>query len=119
MSSTLPSAYIHSLKFGRETHKGTRDWGFDDVPRTEIGRFYLTENPTKLVQPYQPRKGISCTFYDARTATSPKSNKLPSPLDALFLAGSLLRILSFNPVYSLTEVSTDTVRINTELESFS
>lgn len=26
-----------------------RDWGFDDVPRTEIGKFYLTENPAKLV----------------------------------------------------------------------
>ncbi|KAI0074272.1 catalase-domain-containing protein [Panus rudis PR-1116 ss-1] len=23
----------------------TKDWGFDDVPRTEIGKFYLTENP--------------------------------------------------------------------------
>ncbi|KAI0340276.1 catalase-domain-containing protein [Trametopsis cervina] len=23
----------------------TKDWGFDDVNRTEIGRFYLTENP--------------------------------------------------------------------------
>ena len=26
-----------------------RDWGFDDVPRTEIGKFYLTENPAKFV----------------------------------------------------------------------
>ncbi|KAI0696337.1 catalase-domain-containing protein [Cytidiella melzeri] len=24
----------------------TKDWGFDDVNKTEIGRFYLTENPT-------------------------------------------------------------------------
>lgn len=24
-----------------------RDWGFDDVPKTEIGRFYLTQNPVK------------------------------------------------------------------------
>ena len=24
-----------------------RDWGFDDVPRTEIGKFYLTQNPRK------------------------------------------------------------------------
>ncbi|CAL1710212.1 unnamed protein product [Somion occarium] len=23
----------------------TKDWGFDDVPKTEIGKFYLTENP--------------------------------------------------------------------------
>ncbi|KAL1715661.1 catalase-like domain-containing protein [Schizophyllum commune] len=23
----------------------TKDWGFDDVPRTEIGKFYLTQNP--------------------------------------------------------------------------
>ncbi|EKM57300.1 uncharacterized protein PHACADRAFT_254998 [Phanerochaete carnosa HHB-10118-sp] len=23
----------------------TKDWGFDDVPKTEIGRFYLTQNP--------------------------------------------------------------------------
>ncbi len=24
-----------------------RDWGFDDVPKTEIGKFYLTQNPDK------------------------------------------------------------------------
>ncbi|TBU30380.1 catalase-domain-containing protein [Dichomitus squalens] len=23
----------------------TKDWGFDDVPKTEIGKFYLTQNP--------------------------------------------------------------------------
>lgn len=26
-----------------------RDWGFDDVPKTEIGKFYLTQNPDKSV----------------------------------------------------------------------
>ena len=25
----------------------SRDWGFDDVPRTEIGKFYLTQNPDR------------------------------------------------------------------------
>lgn len=24
----------------------TKEWGFDDVPKTEIGKFYLTQNPT-------------------------------------------------------------------------
>ncbi|KIY68934.1 catalase-domain-containing protein [Cylindrobasidium torrendii FP15055 ss-10] len=24
----------------------TKDWGFDDVPKTEIGKFYLTQNPS-------------------------------------------------------------------------
>ena len=26
-----------------------RDWGFDDVPKHEIGKFYLTQNPDKSV----------------------------------------------------------------------
>ena len=30
-----------------------RDWGFDDVNKTEIGRFYLTENPTKCAPLFQ------------------------------------------------------------------
>lgn len=33
----------------RDADQSLRDWGFDDVNKTEIGRFYLTQNPTKCV----------------------------------------------------------------------
>ncbi len=42
--------YVAGLReTGRFTANVTlsRDWGFDDVPRTEIGKFYLTQNPDK------------------------------------------------------------------------
>ena len=47
MCWTSPSASAkHSVGFALLTPL-YRDWGFDDVPRTEIGKFFLTENPTK------------------------------------------------------------------------
>lgn len=27
-------------------HLSPREWGFDDAPKTEIGKFYLTQNPS-------------------------------------------------------------------------